>query len=837
MGSRPRLVEILLFLTCVVCLVLFGERLGARPADPSPAGGTASAANADPTYQQLRQVGLGGEAVQVNNLALKRDAGIFTFHSGTLCFLSPVGGKVTGAVFVGEGSFSLVPPIAVEMRSLALLTKQPGMKEEFDELVLRFTDSTYDEIKKSPAAVPSTGTCKSGLLDDSKSATRKRISFNLEGRILQDVLSDEPGGLFVAFIRGKNYGKRLVFFIDPHGVPFGLEPEEVALLTYDEAKYGVWSAFHFSSEYKTGQASGDQENAVINIKEQQLDTQIERSGELGGKAVTTFVSRANGLRVLPFDLFGTLRVQSVTGADGQPLSFIQEDKDSDPQFSVILPKALAAGERYSITTVYRGKDAVRNEGGDNYYPVARSNWYPSGRWNDYATFNMSFAIPKGMEMVATGAPIGSPLTEGNQALSKWRSDVPQPVAGFQFGRFKKSVDKITELGNFEVESYANAEIPDSVRRLLDRVSGDSGASGLGTLDQSRMSGAALGTMSTTGMIKKAMAEASLSLKLYSDYFGPIGFKRLAMTQQTVSYYGQSWPEMVYLPIAYFYDTTIRHQLGWSERAERGYFRVVAPHEVAHQWWGHTVGWGSYRDQWMSEGFADFSASLFIQYVWKDRPQEYLRFWNDERELLTERNKEGFRAIDVGPVTLGYRLNNSRAGFDIARDLIYPKGAYILHMIRMMLWSGKAGDNDFKALMQDFVKNYAGRSATTEDFKAMVEKHMTAQMNLMGDGKMDWFFNEYVYGTALPAYALASSITNQPDGTPVLNLKITQSNVDPNFRMLVPVYLEFADGRIGMLGRATLVGNTDVEQQVPLRGLKSPPKRALLNYYNDVLCSK
>jgi aminopeptidase N len=295
--------------------------------------------------------------------------------------------------------------------------------------------------------------------------------------------------------------------------------------------------------------------------------------------------------------------------------------------------------------------------------------------------------------------------------------------------------------------------------------------------------------------------------------------------------------MVYLPITYFYDTTIRHQLGISGEEERGYFRVVAPHEVAHQWWGHTVGFGSYRDQWMSEGFADFSASLFIQLVWKDRPQEFLRFWNEERDLLTARNREGFRAIDIGPLTLGWRLDNSRAGFNIYRDLIYPKGAYILHMVRMMLWSGKTGDNDFKALMHDFVKNYAGRAATTEDFKAMVEKHMTDQMNLMGDGKMDWFFNEYVYGTALPAYALTSSITSQPDGTPVLNLKITQSNVDANFRMLVPVYLEFADGKIGMLGRATLVGNTDVEQQLPLRGLKSPPKRALLNYYNDVLCSK
>jgi hypothetical protein len=56
--------------------------------------------------------------------------------------------------------------------------------------------------------------------------------------------------------------------------------------------------------------------------------------------------------------------------------------------------------------------------------------------------------------------------------------------------------------------------------------------------------------------------------------------------------------------------------------------------------------------------------------------------------------------------MGYRLNNSKSGFNISRDLIYPKGAYILHMIRMMMWNAKTGDDDFKAMMHDFVKTYA-----------------------------------------------------------------------------------------------------------------------------------
>jgi aminopeptidase N len=342
-------------------------------------------------------------------------------------------------------------------------------------------------------------------------------------------------------------------------------------------------------------------------------------------------------------------------------------------------------------------------------------------------------------------------------------------------------------------------------------------------------------MDTTSLNKKALAEGQIAVQLYTDYFGPSSYKRLALTQQAACDFGQSWPQLVWIPICYFYDTTVRHQLG-IEDGSRGYWKVVTPHEVAHQWWGHTVGFSSYRDQWMSEGFADFSASLFLQAVYSKEPQRYLDFWKDERELLTERNKEGFRAIDAGPLTLGYRLSNTRTGFDITRRLIYPKGAYVLHMIRMMMWDRNTGDRDFRAMMQDFVKTYTNKPATAEDFKAMVEKHMTADMNMEGNRRMDWFFNEYVSGTALPSYKLDSSFDKDANGDVVVNFKITQAGVDDKFRMLVPIYLELADGRMVNLGHARLVGNSSVDEKVPLKGLKDPPRRAVLNYNYDVLAS-
>src|SRR5260370_12584986 len=114
---------------------------------------------------------------------------------------------------------------------------------------------------------------------------------------------------------------------------------------------------------------------------------------------------------------------------------------------------------------------------------------------------------------------------------------------------------------------------------------------------------------------------------------------------------------------------------------------------------------------MRQGFAGMSASIFIQYIYREHGlDDYHKFWADERHLMTERNKEGKRAVDVGPVTLGYRLQNARSGFDIPQRLIYPKGGYILQMARFMLWDSRAHDPhpSFKAITHHLTNTYPHR---------------------------------------------------------------------------------------------------------------------------------
>jgi aminopeptidase N len=430
-------------------------------------------------------------------------------------------------------------------------------------------------------------------------------------------------------------------------------------------------------------------------------------------------------------------------------------------------------------------------------------------------YDITFHIPKSLTLAATGTRINERV-EGGQSVSQWKSEVPLSVAGFNFGDFKSETAKLEKVG-VQVTAFANREIPDSFKTIL---------------YSSRGYQSALGSLSTTPMLKKSLAEAALAVELYTDYFGPMPYKDLQVTQQTACNYGQAWPGLVFLPICYFLDTTQRHELGLDDLKSQ-YWKIVEPHEVAHEWWGHSIGWTGYRDQWMSEGFADFSASLFIQYVRNDR-KEYVQYWKDLRDQLVEKDQFGHRPIDVGSVTMGYRVATSKVGGWTGQHVLYPKGAYILHMIRSLMHTPQKGDADFRAMMQDLVNTYRNQPVSTEDFQAMVEKHMTKTMDAADNHKMDWFFDEWVYGTEIPHYAADSTSETGKDGKPAITLKVTQSGVSPSFRMVVPVYFEMSDGRVGKLGQVLLVGNQTISQTIPFG--TSVPKRLLINYNYDVLAT-
>ena len=95
-------------------------------------------ANSDPVYRQLRAIGL-GTTFRFDHFTLNSDAAIFQFQKGTLTFLSPVEGVVTGAIFVGEGHCSLHAATPLDARELSRRTGGDGAEEDFSAIVFRFT--------------------------------------------------------------------------------------------------------------------------------------------------------------------------------------------------------------------------------------------------------------------------------------------------------------------------------------------------------------------------------------------------------------------------------------------------------------------------------------------------------------------------------------------------------------------------------------------------------------------------------------------------------------------------------------------------------------------------
>jgi aminopeptidase N len=155
------------------------------------------------------------------------------------------------------------------------------------------------------------------------------------------------------------------------------------------------------------------------------------------------------------------------------------------------------------------------------------------------------------------------------------------------------------------------------------------------------------------------------------------------------------------------------------------------------------------------------------------------------------------------------------------------------MLRMLMHDDKTRDDDFKAMMHDFVQTHLHKNATTESFFAIVEKHMKPGMDLTGTHRIDWFVSEWVYGTDLPKYKFEYSLTPGSEGHVTLTGTLTQSEVSENFVMGVPIYFDF-DGQISRSGLVRIQGNRSVPIKI---NLPKKPKRVLLNARHDILSAE
>jgi hypothetical protein len=108
--------------------------------------------------------------------------------------------------------------------------------------------------------------------------------------------------------------------------------------------------------------------------------------------------------------------------------------------------------------------------------------------------------------------------------------------------------------------------------------------------------------------------------------------------------------------------------------------------------------------------------------------------------------------------------------------------------------------------------------------------MTKQMDLQQNGRLDWFFREWVYDTQVPRYSLKYEVQPAPGGKFRVHTEITQSEVDDRFAMIIPIFANFGKGMV-RLGQVAIAGNST--RKIDLI-LDQQPKKVVLNAYKEIL---
>lgn len=744
-------------------------------------------------YGQLKNISFDQNMVaRVESLVLKRDVAVFRLNQGRIHAFEPVQGRSIGAVFVGEGVFEFSPPTGIEQYQLRRFTKQENLKEEFEKLYMLFSDSTGMELESnltfSAAEMMSP---PKFMKKDAPDRLLKETGGNLWVRVLADILADSSyltsrpdraNGFFYADIETKDLG-RLFFTFDPKQV------EEVSLEKPDprpgiDARDLVCS-FHRAEDYLKNPLEKytpipHEDKDEIKVTHYTMDVKIDIKEEISANVEMDFECLTDGARVIDFDLVPhqDLVMEPITDEQGDSLYFVRDKKDQ-AGVCVFLSRPTKSGEMRRLTFRYKGKEMILQDWVGDLYIRSTTRWYPRYGFNKKATYDLTFRSPKGYQLVSIGKKTKE-WVEGDLRCTRWIEDVPVKYASFNYGNY--------ETYEMEIEGVP----PVCVYHL----------------EQSHRK---TGTEYTQAK-ENVAADVVNSLNFFQTIYCECPFSKMAATE-TPTYGGQGLPGLLRLSWGTFKTDEVFKKTRF--RAES--FRA---HEVSHQWWGHIIGWETYHDQWLSEGFAEYSGAWYAQMSMKDN-EEFFEELKEWRKDITGKGYKWAEGSKVGPIWLGWRLNSSKSqDYDI---LVYEKGAYVLHMLRnMMMDFDSKSDDRFKEMLRDFAETYRGKNACTDDFKEIVEKHMGEDM--------DWFFDQWVYGVDIPTYIFSYDVEQVADKY-VVACEITQEKVPEDFKMWVPVLLDFGGDMYAVL--RLWVDKPHNKYELPKAPLE--PRQVILNPFHAVLC--
>jgi tetratricopeptide (TPR) repeat protein len=458
------------------------------------------------------------------------------------------------------------------------------------------------------------------------------------------------------------------------------------------------------------------EKARLRVDTYQIDATLEpHLHQISAKAKVKFTALQD-LSVAVFELNNELRVTKVTDEKNQTLAAERVTQDST--IRVPLTAGLAKDASMTLTFEYEGQ--IENPdnspvpglslayiGDDTSYLLYAGRWFPVSGFG-INRFTSTISVTLPAHMIAIGS--GKVTTADHAASNKPNASV-LPTKTYTFVSEKPSFPGTIVAGVFQEHKSDEAGLD------------------LHVFFKPTHQGVAPAYTTT------AVQEFTYFLTL----FGLPPSQKLNVVEipgDTVPYI---WgPEIV--------------GLASPSITEKTNYRLLAD-GIAHQWWGVSVSPASKDDWWLSDGFSRYSEALYVENAAGTAGLE---------EAVKDMSV-GALAYDTVPLSSASKLDLYSAEF---QSLSTDKGGMILHMLR-----GVLGEDKFNKTMREFSAQYAGKSATTDDFRAVAEKNYGEQLT--------WFFSQWLDSTGAPefkvkytTYRLGGAAAQNPKEEKIPGFRVT-----------------------------------------------------------------
>jgi hypothetical protein len=715
---------------------------------------------------------------------IKEDIKIYLTY-GYLIFSKPVAGRRTAAVFStdvegGDGEVILLPPDRAERRSLAAFADTPNLNEHIRAGVLLFTGDVYDQLMGQIAANPANRKAPemAPVLDETWSPVLRSLGASYEVRLTLDLLAGPAHAdrLFAGMFRSTNLGTFDLIY-DPDNIEQIMAGQ--LSTRYNRLFFDIWTSFPARSarQHPTPLVRDPQ------LADYRIDATVAPDLTLNVISRLKVSVKAASLAVVPFEIAREMSVTEVR-VDGVPAEVLQAESPrlnlvhgGNDLFLVAPAEPLRAGREYEFEFHHSGK--VIYEAGDHiYYVGSRGNWYPA-YGHRFSNFDLTFRFPRDLDLVSVGDTVEE-RTEGFTRVVRRRTSTPVRFAGFNLGDF---VHAKVERGGFVVDVCANRKLEPSLQphpSLPQPIEVDAGRQRRPVLEPGYTFEPP--PPNPLERLQTLAGEVASAMEFMASRFGPPALPHLTVSPIPGTF-GQGFPGLLYLStLVYLKNIPGTHTGNAAASAELFFEDVLQAHETAHQWWGNRVTPATYRDNWLMEALANYSALLYLE---KRRGTHSLEIMLvNYRDSLLAKNEAGQTVDSAGPIVLGTRLESSQEP-RAWRTITYSKGSWIMQMLR-----GRLGDDRFLALLAEIMKRYDHKDITTEQFRLLAAEFLPAKSD---DPKLESFFEQWVYGTGIPAMKLSWTVKGV---APDLRLRgtVTQSGVDKDFTATVPVEIVLAKGR-------------------------------------------